>query len=123
MRHKLGAQHIGQALVQRGHAVFGLQRFGAGAPLLDQLAFVPDGKAHVGAHQRVAPDGFNAVRQFGGVGLQKFAPGWRGVKQLAHFDAGATAARGRLDLAGAAVQLPSVAARAGVGFGIARARD
>ena len=43
------------------------------APLLDQLALVPDGKAHIGAGQGVAAHGFNAMGQLGAVAFQKFA--------------------------------------------------
>ena len=55
------------------------------APLLDQLAFMPNRKTHVGPCQCVATHGFYAMGQFGGIGFQKFAPGWRAVKQLFHF--------------------------------------
>jgi hypothetical protein len=62
LRQKILAQHIGQAPFQRG-----------GAPLLDQLALVPDGKTHVGPRQRVAAHRLDAVRQLGGVGLEELA--------------------------------------------------
>ena len=54
LRHKVSAQHGGHALGQS-----------ACAPLFDQLALVPNAKAHIGAHQRVAAHGFDAMRQLG----------------------------------------------------------
>ena len=47
VRQKLRAQHVGQALVQCSERVTGvcIQAF---APLLHQLALVPDRKTHVG---------------------------------------------------------------------------
>ena len=90
-----------------------------GAPLLDQLALVPDGKADVGPGQRVAAHRLDAVRQFGGVALEELAPRRGGVKQLAHLDCGAHAARRRLQLAGAPVQQPAVGLG---GLGAARAQ-
>ena len=51
------------------HFTHALARSCGAPPLLHQLAFVPDGKAHVGPHQRVAAHRFNAVGQLGGVGL------------------------------------------------------
>ena len=44
-------------------------RADAGAPLLGQLALVPDGKTHVGPHQRVAAHGVKAVCQLRRVGF------------------------------------------------------
>ena len=67
LRHKIFAQHIGQPLFQTGRA-------GVVAPLLDQLAFVPNGKAHVGPGQGMAAHGLDAVRQLGAVGFEKFSP-------------------------------------------------
>jgi hypothetical protein len=67
---------------------------GGGAPLLDQLALVPDGKAHVGPRQRVAAHRLDAVRQLGGVGLQELAARRGGEEQLFHLHRGAGAARG-----------------------------
>ena len=80
---KLAAQHVGQPLLVGAQAADSagamnaacvacatdVARAAAGAPLLNQLAFVPDGKAHVGPHQGVAAHRLDAVRQFGGVGL------------------------------------------------------
>ena len=63
---KVCAQHIGQALLQRG------QRYGLGvgaAPLLNQPPFVPDGKAHVWPGQRMATHGFHAMGELGGIGF------------------------------------------------------
>ncbi|OQC04658.1 MAG: hypothetical protein BWX79_02451 [Alphaproteobacteria bacterium ADurb.Bin100] len=93
LRQKILAQHIGQAPFQRG-----------GAPLLDQLALVPDGKTHVGPRQRVTAHRLDAVRQLGGVGLEELAARWGGIEQFLHLDRGAGAARGRAQLAGAPVQ-------------------
>jgi hypothetical protein len=67
----------------------------AGPPLRHQPALVPDGKAHVGPRQRVAAHGLQAVRQFGGVGLEELAPRRRAEEQLAHLHRGAHGARGR----------------------------
>jgi hypothetical protein len=58
----------------------------AGAPLLDQLAFVPDGEADVGPRQRMAAHRLEAVRQLGGVGLEELAARRRAEEQLLHFD-------------------------------------
>ena len=52
------AQHGGQALVGRG-----------GAPLLHELAVMPDRKAHVGPRERVAAHGLDAMGQLGRFGL------------------------------------------------------
>ena len=60
--HKVVSQHIGQTSVQRAVALLR-------APLLHQLAFVPNGKAHLGARQCVAAHSLYAVRQLGVVGL------------------------------------------------------
>ena len=93
------AQHVTQAL--------GLRIFGraTGAPLLQQTAFVPDRKAHVGTHQRMAAHGVQAMREFGGVGLEEFAPRRRAEEQLAHVDGGAARARRRAQLATVGSQL------------------
>ena len=97
LRHELITQHIGQALLQasctRVHA-----------PLLHQLALVPDGKAHVGAGQGVAAHGFDAVRQLGAVAFQKFAAGGGREKQLFDLHRGAHSAGGRADFAGLAIE-------------------
>ena len=97
LRHEFFAQHIGQALFQACRA-------GVHAPLLDQLALVPDGKAHVGAGQGVAAHGLDAVRQLGAVAFQKLAARGGREKQLFHLHRGAHSAGGGADLAGAAVQ-------------------
>ena len=110
--HKVFAHHIGQALAKRGHA----ERV-HGAPLGHQLAFVPNGKAHVGARQGVATHGFYAVRQFGGVGFEEFAPRWCGVKEFAHLHRGANLAGVGADFAAACVDQPAVRLR---GHGAAR---
>ena len=93
LRHEVGPQHIVEALSQRGFA-----------PLLHQLAFVPNGKAHVRPRQRVAAHGFHAMRQFGGLGFQKLAPRRRAEKQLTHLDAGAHAARRWAQFTGTRIQ-------------------
>ena len=104
LHDKVAAQHISEPFV-----VCGLQRIArAGAPLLDQLALVPDSKTYIGPHQRVAAHGVNAVGQLGGVGFQKLAARWRGIKQLTHFNAGAPCAGGGLQLARAAIELPGM---------------
>ena len=84
--HKVFAQHVGQTL---GQCVCAL----AAAPLRHQLTLVPDGKADIWPRQRVAAHRLQAVRQLGGVGLEKFAPRWCAEKQLFHLYRGAGAAR------------------------------
>ena len=86
-------QHIGQALVG-----------GAGTPLRHQAAFVPHRKADVRPGQRVAPHGFQRMRELGGVGLEELAPGRGAEEQLAHFHRGAGGARGGLQFTAARVQ-------------------
>ena len=63
-----------------------------------------DSKTDIGPGQRVAAHGFNAMRQFGGVGLQELAARRGAVEQLFDFNRGARAARHRAQLAGAAIQ-------------------
>ena len=101
LRQKVFAQYIGQAAVQ-GLVVCGT-RFAA-PPLLDQLAFVPDRKAHIRAGQRMAAHGLYAVRKLCSVGLQKLAPGRGAVKQLFDLDRGALAARHGPQFTRAAIQ-------------------
>ena len=110
------AQHIGQALAQCHHAPAG-----HGAPLGDQFAVVPDGKAHVRAGQRMSAHSFHAVGQLGGVGFQKLAASGGGEEQLAHFNGGAPRARSGLKLATAAVEQPTM--RLGIGFNPRQQRD
>ena len=98
---KILAQHIAQPL--RAACVAGV-----GAPLLDQLAVVPDGKTDVGPRQRVAAHGLDAVGQFGGVGLQELAARRHAVEQLLDFHRGALRARHGLELARTAVQRISI---------------
>ena len=95
--HELGTQHIAQALFGR-----------RGAPLLDQLALMPDGEADIRPHQRMAAHGFQAMRQFGGVGLQELAAGGRAEEELAHLDAGAARAGRCAQLAAAGIQTPGM---------------
>ena len=111
-RHRFGeelfAQHVGQAAGQGLLQRVGVIRIGRGgqrgAPLLHQLAFVPDGEAHVGPGQRVAAHGFDAVGQFGGVGLEELAPRGRGEEEFLDLDRGAHAAGGRAQLAAARIE-------------------
>ena len=110
--YKVFAQDIGQALAKRGHA----HRVHC-APLGHQLAFVPNGKAHVGARQCVAAHGFDAVRQFGGVGFEEFAPRGCGVEEFAHLHRGADLAGVGADFAAACVDQPAMCLR---GRGAAR---
>ena len=67
LRHEVFAQHIGQALIERRQRVVALHRGCSGPPLLDQLAFMPDGKSNVRPHQGMAAYRFQAVGQLGGV--------------------------------------------------------
>lgn len=87
------AEHVGDALLA-----------GRGPPLVDELALMPDREADVGPRQRVAAHGLHAMGQFGRIGLQELAAGGRREEQLAHLDAGAARAGGRLQLAAARVQ-------------------
>ena len=126
-RQKVGTQHVGQAPVQRGEllraqggAGFGvvLQRRkvqvgAAGAPLLDHFAFVPDGKTYVRAGQGVAAYRFDAMRQLGGVGFEKFAARRGAVKQLFDLNRGALGARHRAQFAGAAIEQKGLGLAAG----------
>jgi hypothetical protein len=91
--HELRPEHVGHALLVAG-----------AAPLLDQLALVPDGEAHVGPGQRVAAHGFRRVGQLGRLALEELAPGRGAEEELAHLDAGARGPCGRLQLAAARVQ-------------------
>ena len=104
-RQKIRAEHIAQALVQCGCRGLPVR---AAPPLFDQLALVPDGKAHVRTRQRVAAHGFDAVGQLGGVGLEEFAPRRGAVKKLFHLHRGAGCAGDGSQLAGAPVQHESV---------------
>ena len=65
-------QHIRQTTGQ-SILYFALAGHKTGTPLLNEFAFVPDGKTHVGPGQRVAAHRFHAVGEFGGVGFQEFA--------------------------------------------------
>ena len=109
MRHgqaagqKVFAQHVGHAPRQR---LLRRQAGGLRAPLLQQLAFMPQGKAHVGPRQRVAAQSFHAVRQFGGVGLEEFAPRGHAEEKLFDLHGGAARACGLLQLARARLKLP-----------------
>ena len=98
-------QQVAQALRQRGLRVVLV----AGAPLLDQLALVPDREADLGPRQRMAAHRLQAMRELGGIGLEELAPRRRGIEQLAHLDGGAMGARGWRQLAGAPVQHPGMA--------------
>ena len=80
----------------------------AAPPLFDQLAFVPDGKTHIRARERVAAHGFDAVGQLGGVGFEEFAPRRGAVKKFFHLHRGAGCAGDGSQLAGAPVQHESV---------------
>ena len=97
LRGKVCAQHIRQALLQRVRPC-------AGTPLLYQLALMPDGKAHIGAGQRVAAHGLHTMRQLGGVGFEEFAARGRAEEQLFHLHRGAGAARHGFELARASIQ-------------------
>ena len=97
LRHKLVAQHIGQPLLQTGHAR-------VHAPLFDELALVPDGKAHIGTGQRVTAHGLDAVRQLGAVAFEEFAARRGGEEQFLDFHRGAHRTRRRAHFAGAAIE-------------------
>ena len=93
------AQHIAQA------AGDGFVWCAAGgAPLLDQLAFVPDGKAHIRARQRMAAHGFNAVGQLGRIRLEEFAARRGGEEQFLDFYRRALIAGRRAQLATAGIE-------------------
>ena len=59
LRDKVCTEHVGNALV-------GIER---AAPLLNEFAFVPHGKANSGVRQRLAAYRIKAVRQLGGIGF------------------------------------------------------
>ena len=101
---KIVPQHIGQAAVEGGLACLVSAVMRLRAPLLDQFAFMPNGKAHFGPGEGVATHGFDAMRQFGVVGFQKLATCRRAVKQLFDFNRGALRTRGGLQFAAAAVE-------------------
>ena len=69
LRHEVFAQYIGQALIERRQRVVALHRRRSGAPLLDQFAFVPNGKSNVRPHQGMATHRLEAVGQLSGVGF------------------------------------------------------
>ena len=96
LRHEILAERIAQALL----ALL------AGAPLLDQLAVVPDREAHVGPRQRMAAHRLDAVGELGGIGLEELAPRRGREEQLAHLDRGAARTRHRAQFARAAVERP-----------------
>ncbi len=79
-----------------------------GAPLVDQLALVPDGEADVGPGQRVAAQRFEAMGELGALALQELAAGGRVEEQLADFDGGASSAGGGAEFAGAGFQAPGM---------------
>jgi hypothetical protein len=85
------------------------------APLFNELAFVPDGKADIGSGEGMTPDRIDAVRQLGRIGLEKFTPRWRGKKKLPHLDRGPHRAGRRFEFTGAGIELPAM-----VGIGGAR---
>ena len=95
---KAVAQHIGQTPGNGIHA------FASSAPLLHQLAFMPDGKADIGPGQGVAAHGFNAVGQLGGVGLQELAPRRGGEEQLLDLYRCALVAGGGAQLTAAGIE-------------------
>ncbi len=111
---KIGAQHIGQALVHRallqllpggvvGQVCIAAERQG-GAPLLDQLALMPDRKAYARAGERMAAHGLDAMGQLGGIGLQKLAPRRRAEEQLLDLHRRAGVAGGGAQLATAGIE-------------------
>ena len=65
---------------------------------------MPDGKADGGPGQGVTAHGFDAMGQFGGVGLEKLAARGRAEKQLLDFYRGADGASGGPQLAGAGIE-------------------
>ncbi len=97
--HEGVAQHIAQA-ARKGF----IRHAACGTPLLDQLAFVPDGKAHVGPGQRMAAHGLDAVGQLRGVALEEFAAGRGGEEQLLDLDRRALVAGGGAQLAAARIE-------------------
>ena len=87
----------------------------AAAPLFHQLALMPDGKAHVGAHQGMTAHGINAMRQLGRVGFQKFASRRGAEKQLLDLYRGARAARHGPEFTASTVQQPGAGLVSGPG--------
>ena len=103
LHHVFHRQAVGHKFVTQyiGHAAIGI---GRGAPLLDQLAVVPNGKAHVWPHQRMAAHGIQAMRQLGCFTLEEFAPRGRAEKQLAHLNGCALRTRARAHFPAAGMQ-------------------
>ena len=99
------AQHIAQAAGQRFVAV-AVRCHRHGTPLLDQLAVMPDGKAYIRACQGVAAHGLDAVRQFGGIAFEEFAPCRGAEKQFLDLQRGAALACGGAQLTAARFQQP-----------------
>jgi hypothetical protein len=93
VRDEVVAQHVDQARLGR-----------APAPLLRELAVVPQREGHIGPRERMAAQRLDAVRELGGLGLQELAARGRAEEELAHFDARAHAARRGRQLARACVQ-------------------
>ena len=91
---EVGAQYVGHT--------GGVRR--RGAPLLHQLALMPDGEADLGPGQGVTANRLDAVGQLGGVGLEELAARRCAEKQLLDFHRGADGPRGGAQFAGARVQ-------------------
>ena len=102
-------EHIAQTPGQSVGALLAVLRIKAdGTPLLHQLAFVPDGKAHIGARQRMAAHGLDAVRQLRGIALEEFAACGRAEKQFLDFQRRAAAACSGAQFAAARFQQPGL---------------
>ena len=102
-RDELLAQYIGHAPRQRvgGRRIARRER---GAPLLNQFALVPDGKAHVGPRQRVTAHRLKTMRELGGVALEELAPRGCGEEQFLDLDGAARAACRRAQFAAAGIE-------------------
>ncbi len=98
---ELFAQHVRQAPLQRSRSRAMRQ---GDAPLLHQLALVPDGKTHVGPRQGVAAHGLDAVGQLSRVGLEELAPRRSAEEQLFHFHRSAHRPRHRAQFAAARIE-------------------
>ena len=105
--HEVGVEHVAESALDGFLQLVGIAQIGRvhrGSPLLDQFAFVPDRKAHIGPRECVAANGLDTVREFGRIGLQKLAARGCGEKQFLHFHRRAAAARCGAQFAAAGIE-------------------
>ena len=93
LRHELGTEHVEHALACR-----------RAAPVQQRLAVMPGRELDVRARQGVAPHCFQAMREFGRVGLEELSACRGAEEQLAYLERRAWCARRGLQLAAARIQ-------------------